>query len=84
MSVIAKSQGFTDLADPTSVLVIRETAQGRTTTRVDATAILAGKAADPPVYGGDTIVVDVSGGKEAWKNTVGALGAAGLVRALAP
>jgi polysaccharide export outer membrane protein len=84
MSVIADSGGYTDLADPTSVLVIRNTDKGRTTTRIDTTAILSGKATDPQVYGGDTIVVDESAGKNAWKNTVGALSAAGLARALVP
>jgi polysaccharide export outer membrane protein len=84
MSLIAESGGFTDLADQTSVLVIRNTESGRTTSRVDASAILSGKATDPPIYGGDTIVVDESAGKNAWKNTIGALGAAGLARALVP
>jgi polysaccharide export outer membrane protein len=63
MSLIAESGGFTDLADPTSVLVIRNTETGRTTSRVDATAILSGKALDPPIFGGDTIVVDQSARK---------------------
>jgi polysaccharide biosynthesis/export protein len=59
-NVIAQSGGFTEISDQSQVLVIRNTDQGRATTKVDAGAILSGSAPDPQVYGGDTVVVGES------------------------
>jgi polysaccharide export outer membrane protein len=67
LRILAQAEGFGETADQGGVLVFRNTAQGRTVARFDANAIRAGTAADPPIYGGDTIVVDESGTKTAWK-----------------
>jgi polysaccharide export outer membrane protein len=67
LRALAQAEGFAETADQGGVLVFRNTAQGRTVARFDANAIRAGTAADPPLYGGDTIVVDESGTKTAWK-----------------
>jgi polysaccharide biosynthesis/export protein len=83
-SIIAQSEGFTDTADPSSVLIIRNTDKGRVTTKVDASAILAGNAPDPQVFGGDMIVVDDSTFKTVWRGALGALSGAAAVRAFVP
>jgi polysaccharide export outer membrane protein len=85
LRVLAESGGFTDTADQTAVMLFRETEKGRVTMRLDANAIRAGQAPDPVILGGDTIIVEDSTGKTAWKHTREILGVAGggigLVRA---
>ncbi|MDB5597237.1 MAG: sugar transporter [Hyphomicrobiales bacterium] len=82
LRALAEAQGFTETADLSAVMVFRQTAQGKVVARFDAAAIRTGQAADPPIYGGDTIVVDESGGKLAWKQFRDALPVAGLFRVL--
>ena len=67
LRALAQSEGFSETADQSGVLVFRNTAKGRAVAVFDANAIRAGRAADPPIYGGDTIVVDESGAKTTWK-----------------
>ena len=78
LSLIAQSGGFTDTADKSDVLIVRNTDKGRSLARFDTNAIAAGTSDDPPVYGGDTVVVDDSAAKTAWKNVGSALGVAGF------
>jgi len=78
MSLIAESGGFTDTADKSRILIVRNTEKGRTLARFDATAIAAGTAQDPPVFGGDTIVVDDSIARTAWKDLLASLGIVSL------
>ncbi len=80
LSVIAEAQGFTDTADQSGVMIFRPTEQGRTVARFDVAAIRDGRAADPPVFGGDTVVVDESSARTAWKQFREALPVAGLFR----
>jgi polysaccharide export outer membrane protein len=83
-NVIAQAQGFSDTADKSSVLIIRNTDQGRVAAHVDAGAILSGSAPDPRVYGGDTIVVDDSFVRVAGKDALTVLTGASAVRLLFP
>ena len=83
-TVLAQAQGFTDTADKSSVLVIRNTDQGRVAAKVDAGAILAGSAPDPPIYGGDMIVVDDSFVRSAGKDALTLLSGASALRFLFP
>ena len=76
-TVLAQSGGFTDTADKSSVLIIRNTDQGRVAGKVDAGAILTGSAPDPRIYGGDTIVVDDSFVRSAGKDALPLLGGRG-------
>lgn len=82
LRVLAEAQGFTDTADQGGVLVFRQTAQGKAVARFDANAIRAGSAADPVIFGGDTVVVDESTGKIAWKQFREAVPALGLFKLL--
>jgi polysaccharide export outer membrane protein len=83
-TVLAQAQGFTDTADKSSVLVIRNTDQGRVAAKVDAGAILAGSATDPPIHGGDMIVVDDSFIRSAGKDALTVLSGASALRFLFP
>jgi polysaccharide export outer membrane protein len=80
MSAISQSEGFSDTADKSEVIVIRNTDAGRATARFDADAILAGTAVDPIIYGGDTVVVNDSMAKQAWKSLVGVAPVASTAR----
>jgi polysaccharide biosynthesis/export protein len=80
LSALAQANGFTELADRDSVLVFRNTAEGRAVARFDANAIRSGKAADPQILGGDTIVVDESGTRSAWKQFREAVPAAAVFK----
>ena len=83
-TVLAQSQGFTDTADTSSVLIIRNTDQGRVAGKVDAGAILKGSAPDPRIYGGDTIVVDDLFVRTAGKDALNVLGGAAMLRVFFP
>jgi polysaccharide export outer membrane protein len=83
-TVLAQAQGFSDTADKSSVLVIRNTDQGRVAAKVDAGAILAGSTPDPRIYGGDTIVVDDSFVRMAGKDVLTLLSGASALRFLFP
>jgi polysaccharide biosynthesis/export protein len=80
LRVIAEAQGFTETADQTNVVVMRNSAQGRTAARFDVNAIRQGTTPDPQIFGGDTVVVDDSTAKTAWKHFREALPVAGLFR----
>lgn len=80
LRALAEAQGFTDTADQSNVIVMRNSPQGRTVARFDANAVRAGNAPDPQILGGDTIVVDDSTAKTAWKQFREALPVAGLFR----
>jgi len=80
LRAIAEAQGFTDTADYSGVIVFRQTETGRTAARFDVNAVRSGQAPDPPIFGGDTIVVDDSLAKTSWKQFREALPVAGLFR----
>jgi polysaccharide export outer membrane protein len=83
-TVLAQSGGFTDTADQSSVLIIRNTDQGRVAGKVDAGAVLKGSAPDPRINGGDTIVVDDSFVRSAGKDALNILGGAAMLRVFFP
>ena len=77
-TVLAQAGGFTDTADKSSVLVVRNNDQGqRVAGKMDAGAILAGSAPDPRIYGGDTIEVDELIHKIGWEGRAQRLGRRG-------
>jgi polysaccharide biosynthesis/export protein len=83
-SVIAQSDGFSDTADQSAVLIIRNTDQGRVAAKVDAGAILTGSAPDPKVLGGDMIVVEDSAVKKVFNGALTVLSGAASARVLFP
>ncbi len=80
LNVIAESGGVTDTADESNVIVFRPTANGRMAARFDVKAIRQGQAPDPPIYGGDTVIVDDSLARTAWKQFREILPIAGVMR----
>lgn len=80
LRALAEAQGFSDTADLSGILVFRQTDKGRQVARYDAAAIRSGQAADPPIYGGDTIIVDESAAKSAWKSVREIVPVAGVLR----
>lgn len=70
LQVIALSQGLDPLANEQGVVIFR-TIDGRKMAAVfDMRAIRQGAAADPPVYGGDIVMVDQSGPKTALRRLI--------------
>lgn len=66
LQTIAQAEGFGDTAD-TTVVVFRQTAQGRAAARFDVSEIRAGTAEDPQLQSGDVVVVSTS----MYKETIG-------------
>lgn len=80
LNIIAESGGVTETADESNVIVFRPTAEGRVAARFDVKAIRQGQAPDPPIYGGDTVIVDDSTARTAWKQFREVLPVAGFMR----
>lgn len=59
LQALAMAEGINEIGD-FAVTLIRISDQQRVSAKYDVSAIRAGQAADPLVYGGDTIVVDES------------------------
>lgn len=75
IQALALAQGINDVGD-TLVMLTRISDGRQVSSRIDVEAIREGRAADPEVFGGDTIVVDESAsrtGLQVLKNTVPAV-----------
>ena len=72
IQALALAQGISDVGD-TTVTLTRISEGRQVSSRIDVDAIREGRAADPQVFGGDTVVVDNSAsrtGLQVLKNTV--------------
>jgi len=78
LRAIAEAQGLTETADPAGIIVLRNSDKGRLAARFDVNSIRIGRLQDPPIFGGDTIIVDESNGRIAWKNVREALPVLGV------
>jgi polysaccharide biosynthesis/export protein len=67
------------LANPKKVAIFRTIGGTRKQAFYDLTAIRAGKAEDPQVYGSDIVVVDTSGAKSFFQNFSGSFGLLGML-----
>ncbi|MEF2554204.1 polysaccharide biosynthesis/export family protein [Aurantimonas sp. A2-1-M11] len=83
LQVVAQAGGFREVADPTQVYLFRDFGSERLVTNVDVSDIRAGRASDPRVFGGDTVVVFSSARKVAIQNLKDALGVASSAARLA-
>ena len=83
-AVLAQAKGFTETADRSSVVVIRNTAQGRVAARVDAAAILSGAGPDPKIYPGDVVMVEDSLLRTSIKDVLSVLNGAAAIKFRAP
>jgi len=82
-NVIAQAQGFGELADRSDVLIIRNSEQGRVAAKVDVGAVLSGAAPDPPVRGGDVVVVNDSLARSVFKDAMTIVSGGAAVKFLA-
>lgn len=76
LDYIAQAGGMPRTADTHNVAVFREIDGKRMAARFNVADIRAGRAANPTIYGGDQIVVPVSGVRSAWSDLLQALPAA--------
>jgi polysaccharide export outer membrane protein len=76
LQVVAMAGGFKEASDST-VLVLRKSGGKRVAARFDVSAIESGRAADPSVQPGDTIVAGESTIKKAYQGFLKALPIAG-------
>jgi polysaccharide export outer membrane protein len=79
---IAQAEGLDRETASNNVVVFRQTATGRAAARFDIDDIRSGRAGDPPLQQGDTIVVESSQSKVMFSYIVRALPAASLFRVL--
>lgn len=84
MQMLAQSKGLTDVGDPSGIMVFRMVGGQKVAAKFDISAIRAGTTPDPQIFGGDSIVVDESGPRSAWKVVRDVLPTAGYARVLVP
>jgi polysaccharide export outer membrane protein len=77
---IAQAEGVNNDTASSTALVFRNTGSGRSVARFDLDEVRAGRAADPWVQQGDTIVVEASQGKATFNNFTKMLPALGFFR----
>jgi len=77
---IAQAEGVNSDTASSTALVFRKTESGRSVARFDLDELRAGRAADPWVQQGDTIVIEASQGKTTFNNFTKMLPALGLFR----
>jgi polysaccharide biosynthesis/export protein len=82
LQTIALSGGLAPNASPRGIVVFRTVDQKKMAAKFDLTAIRAGKAQDPELYGGDIVVVDTSAFGTALAGIRNALPAFGLFSAV--
>jgi polysaccharide export outer membrane protein len=77
LQIVAMAGGLDRIADSRGVVVLRNVDGKRQAAKFDFNAISRGSAEDPPIFGGDVIVVDESGAKAAlrvFRESVGLFG----------
>lgn len=82
VQTIALARGTDDLANPRRVAIFRVIGGKRMAAAFDLTSIRRGEAQDPPVYAGDTVVVDGSGVKKTQRDILQSLPLASIFLAL--
>lgn len=84
VQVLAMAGGLQRVADPEHVVIYRNHDGKRMSAVFDVDAIRDGKVDDPIVRGGDTVVVDDSQSRVAWRNVRESIGVAGFVTSFIP
>ncbi len=79
LDFIAQAGGMPRQADDSNVVVFRDIDGKKMAARFNVADIRKGKASDPIIYGGDRIVVPVSGARSAWADFLQAVPAASFV-----
>jgi polysaccharide export outer membrane protein len=84
LRALAEAGGPDEVADRDGITLFRVTNQQRVSMQYSLSAIRSGQAPDPPVYGGDTIIVNESVARNAWRMVKDVGGAAGMARGFVP
>lgn len=79
LDYIALAGGLPRTADTANVVVFRQVDGKRMAARFNVADIRNGRSTDPTIYGGDQIVVPVSGVRSAWADFLSAVPAASFV-----
>jgi len=82
LQAIAQAQGLTTVADPTGVLIFRQTNGKRTGARFDIRQVRAGKLPDPMLLAGDVVMVDESAARTTLRDVSAAMPLTGLFSVL--
>lgn len=82
VQVVALARGTDDFANPHRVAIFRTIGGKRMAAAFDLTSIRRGEMQDPPIYPGDTVVVDGSNVKKAQRDVLQALPLASIFLAL--
>jgi polysaccharide biosynthesis/export protein len=82
LQAIALSQGLTTVADPSGVLIFRQTGNKKTAARFDLRDVRSGKIDDPILLAGDIVMVDESGAKTTLRDIRDALPLSSLFKLL--
>ena len=82
VQAVALARGTDELANPRRVAIFRTIGGKRMAAAFDLLDIRRGKQADPPVYPGDTVVVDGSGIKKTQRDLLQSLPLATIFMAL--
>jgi polysaccharide export outer membrane protein len=78
LQVVALAGGLDRIADSRAIVIFRNVQGTRQAAKFDFKAIRAGSAEDPPILGGDVVVVDESGAKAAMRNITESMAFFGL------
>jgi len=81
VQVVALARGTDELANPRRVAIFRTIGGKRMAAAFDLTSIRRGEEKDPPIYAGDTVVVDGSGVKKAQRDILQSLPLASIFMA---
>jgi polysaccharide export outer membrane protein len=84
IKAIAMAKGLDQLANPKEVVVFRMVNNQRVAGVFDLSEIRSGKAADPPIFPNDTIVVAGSGARRTLRDIVGLTPIVGLLPLMVP
>jgi len=84
LRALAEAGGPDEVADRDGITLFRVANQQRTSMQYSLSAIRSGQSADPPIYGGDTIIVNESLARNAWRMVKDVGGAAGMARGFVP
>lgn len=84
LRVLAMAGGLDRVADSGTVIVYRNQGGRRTSAAFDIDVIRKGRAEDPVVRGGDTVVVGESDARVAWRNVRESVGVAGFATGFIP
>jgi len=84
LQTIATAHGLSDLANPAACVIYRNVEGRRYAALFDIREIRAGRLVDPEVLGGDTVVVDFSGGRAALKDLLSVVPVFAVYRLIHP